>query len=320
MPELGTYTAFVQGKNLGINEASLQQYLASDLTEDANAEFKTGAEDVDFQFRKATASIGNRHGGEAFVGVKEPQAGESGISLPGTVMTEDQLTDRLRQAGPPGRWYSVDLSTLIGQTTAVPVGTSDRRVIAAEIRPGLLPSLVVDSEGKYGDPGGLIWFRRHGRTDRRLTAYEGVEARRSYARGELLLDLFHEFDATVRTIPAFPMVGAPVGQAYFSLPRFQGSRADGSFYSSLDDKDLDFLFASPPDSSGWSGHGLLPRFIGTGARLDQVIEWARIGGGTTWEAGPGNEIRIARDEARRQADQFRDYLRLLGLIPRERGP
>ncbi|MGP8075648.1 MAG: helix-turn-helix domain-containing protein [Thermoplasmata archaeon] len=310
MPDLGTYVTFFREKNLKVDEASLRQYLDSVLDEDANAEFKTATDDVDFQFRKAVASIGNRHGGEVFVGVKDP-----GHQLSGTGLTEDQLNDRLRQKVLPGDWYSVDLSTLIIQTTSVPLSIPDKRVIVAEVRPGLFPCLVVDEDGAYGDRGGLIWFRRHGRTDRRLTAYEGVEARRSYQRGKLLLELFREFETTVRMIPSGSHGGSPVARAYFSLPRYDAARADGSLYSVLEKSDIEYLVASRPnDQTGFGEPGLLPRFIATGEMLDREIDRFRNAGNTAWSGGPDNDLRAAREGTKPQVVEFKNWLKEKGVL------
>jgi hypothetical protein len=313
----GTYLEFVRSKGLTFDESSLRQYLDTVVKEDTNAEFKSASNDSDFQVRKAVASIGNRLGGEVFVGVTEPE-----LKMEGTALTEDTLLSRLRQQVIPGPWFSVDVSLLVAQTRSVPLRDSAKRVIIAEVRRGLLPTLVVDEAGTYGDPGKLLWFRRHGRSDRRLTAYEGVETRREYARGELLLGLFREFEIVTRSIPLGPPQGAPVAKAYFSLPRYEGSRQDGSFYSDLTPEDLDVLLARPTGdpNSQWSP-GILPRLIATGERLDRRVvsfqEASSLGKNPDWEVEVGNDVRMAAGQARTDCELFANHLVTLGLIPKK---
>ncbi|MGI0054825.1 MAG: AlbA family DNA-binding domain-containing protein [Thermoplasmata archaeon] len=312
----GTYLEFVRLSGLKFDESSLQQYLGTVVKEDTNAEFKSASRDSDFQVRKAVASIGNRLGGEVFVGVTEPD-----LKLEGTSLTEDALLDRLRQRLAPGPWFSVDASMLVTQTRSVPLADPAKRVIIADVRRGLLPTLVVDEAGTFGDPGNLIWFRRHGRTDRKLTAYEGVEARRDYARGELLMELYREFETVTRSIPWNPPRGAPVARAYFSLPRYDGSRRDGSFYQSLAPEDLDILLArrTGDPNSQWSP-GILPRLIATGERLDRRVESFqsddKLGKNPDWEVVVGNDVRIAASQARIDCEQVANHLVALGLIPK----
>jgi hypothetical protein len=312
MATIETYLDFVRIKERKVDETSLKEYLDSVLTEEAKAEFKTAADDVDFQFRKAVASLANRHGGEVFVGVREP-----GPILSGTTLTADQLNDRLRQQAQAGDWYSTDLSTLLIQTKPVPLSEPGKQVLVAEVRRGILPSMVVDSDGAYGEAGGLIWFRRHGRTDRRLSGFEGVEARRDYLRGQLLLRLFREFEMTARTIPMSPTQGVPVGRAHFSLPGYAGARADGSFYSQLAAPDLEFLFASRPNGNGLGTPGLLPSYIAAGERLDRIIEKYVRSKNQDWEGTCGNEVRIAQGDAMRNVGRFRNHLVSLGILSKE---
>ncbi|MCI4331137.1 MAG: hypothetical protein L3K19_04745 [Thermoplasmata archaeon] len=303
---MGTYREFLLSEKGSPSSSSLTTYLNAIQPEDWGAELKAAAEDADFQLRKATASLGNRWGGELFIGVRE-----SDRFLVGTRLTKETFYDRLRQAVVPGDWFSVDLTSLLTSLIEVPRPDPDRRILVGEIRKGLLPSFVVD------DDGDLVWFRREGRSDRRLTGYQGVEARREYARGRLLLELFWEFDATVRTIPFTPYVGAPVGRAYFSLPRYEGSRADGSFYSELATDDLEFLFASRPQGgTGFSAHGLLPRFLANGERLDRAVVRWNADTSRDWEVAVGNYIRSAREDAIRESHEFRRYLERLGLLPK----
>jgi len=315
---------YVRTNTLKIDESSLRQYLDTVVKEDTNAEFKSATQDSDFQVRKAVASIGNRFGGEVFVGIPDLDFGGTGPSprLEGTDLTEDILLDRLRQRIPPGPWFSVDASLLVLQTRSVPISNSRRGVIVAEIRRGVLPTLVLDEKGKYGDPGKLVWFRRHGRSDRNLTAYEGVEARRDYARGELLLELYREFEIVTRSIPMAPPWGVPVAKAYFTLPRYEGARRDGSFYSDLTSEDLDVLLARPTGdpNSQWSP-GILPRLIGTGERLDRRVEAFQVayaeGKNVDWEVVVGNDVRSAAGQARTDCEQFASHLVGLGLLPKE---
>jgi len=313
----GTYLQFVRSKSLTFDESSLRQYLDTVLKEDSNAEFKSASLDSDFQVRKAVASIGNRLGGEVFVGVTEPE-----FKMEGTTLTEDVLLSRLRQKVIPGPWFSVDVSLLVAQTRSVPLRNSAKRVIVCKVRRGLLPTLVVDESGAHGDPGKLLWFRRHGRSDRRLTAYEGVEARREYARGKLLLELYREFEIVTRSIPLSPPQGAPVTRAYFSLPRYEGSRQDGSFYSDLTPDDLDVLLARPTgDSTSTWSPGILPRLIASGERLDRSVvsfqEASKLGKNPDWEVAVGNDVRVAAGQARTDCDQFENHLVALGLLPKK---
>jgi hypothetical protein len=320
----GTYLEFVRTNGLKIEEQSLRQYLDTVVKEDANAEFKAATQDSAFQVRKAVASIGNRFGGEVFVGIPDLSFGGSGAApkFEGTDLTEDVLLDRLRQRVPPGPWFSVDASMLVVQTRSVQLADPTKKVIIVEVRRGLLPTLVVDEKGTFGDPGSLIWFRRHGRSDRKLTAHEGVEARREYARGGLLLELYREYEIVTRSIPLNPPWGAPVAKAYFSLPRYEGARGDGSFYSDLAPADLDVLLARPTgDSNSQWSPGILPRLIGTGERLDRRVEsfqTATTGGkNPDWEVVVGNDVRGAAGQARTDCEQFANHLIGLGLLPKK---
>lgn len=314
-----TYLEFVRSKGLSLDESSLGQYLETVVKEDTNAEFKSARTGSDFQVRKAIASIGNRFGGEVFVGVTEPD-----LKMEGTALTEDALLNRLRQQVIAGRWFSVDVSLLVAQTRSVPLRDPAKRVIIVEVRRGLLPTLVVDENGSHGEPGRLLWFRRHGRSDRSLTAYEGVEARKEYARGELLLGLYREFEIVTRSIPLSPPLGAPVARAYFSLPRYDGSRLDGSFYSELAPEDIDVLLARPTGdpNSQWS-LGILPRLIAVGERLDRSVasfqEASSRGDKPDWEVQVGNDVRTEASRARSDCDQFANHLVALGLIPKKAG-
>lgn len=321
---VGNYVEYVRTNGLKIDESSLRSYLDSVVKEDTNAEFKSATLDSDFQVRKAIAAIGNRFGGEVFVGVPDLDFG-SAVSAPkidGTELTEDLLHDRLRQRIPSGPWFSCDVSLLVAQTRSVPIPNSSKRVIVVEVRRGLLPTLVLDEKGKYGDPGKLVWFRRHGRSDRNLSAYEGVEARREYARGELLLELYREFEIVTRSIPLNPPWGAPVAGAYFRLPRYEGAREDGTFYSNLAPEDLDVLLARPTGdpNSQWTP-GILPRLIGTGERLDRSVEAFQSayaqGKNPNWEVVVGNDVRVAASQARTDCDQLTNHLVTLGLLPKQ---
>lgn len=314
---VGTYLEYVKTKDLKLDESSLRQFLDTVVKEDSNAEFKSASQDSDFQVRKAVASLGNRFGGEVFVGVTDPE-----LKLEGTSLTEDAILSRLRQQVIPGPWFSVDVSLLVIQTRSVPLTDPTKRVIVVEVRRGLLPTLVVDEKGTYGDPGNLIWFRRHGRSDRKLTAYEGVEARREYARGALLLELYREFETVTRSIPLAPPWGRPVAKAYFSLPRYEGSRRDGSFYSSLAPEDFDILLARPTGdpNSQWTP-GILPRLIATGERLDRNVEGFQTayvsGKNPDWEVVVGNDVRQAAGQARTDCEQLANHLVALGLLPKQ---
>lgn len=318
MPEnIDTYLAYIRSKGEGPKEENLRVYLNTVVREDINAEFKSASEDSDFQVRKAVASLGNRHGGEVFVGVREPD-----LCLCGTSLTEDDLLDRLRQNMVPGEWFSVDVSLLVKQTTAVSLEDATKRVIVAEVRKGHLPTLVIDEKGEASDVKGThVWFRRHGRKDRKLTAYEGVEAQREYTRGRLLLELYREYETVTRSIPSTPFQGMPLSRAYFSLPRYDAARADGSFYSSLVPEDTQILLASKSGDPNqrWSP-GILPRLISAGELLDRkVSEYnAAIGRGLSrgWDEDVANYVRSYASDFEGDRERFANHLRELGLLPK----
>jgi len=153
-----------------------------------------------------------------------------------------------------------------------------------------------------------------------LTGVEGAEARRKYERGVLLLELYREFDIAARMIPQSPFHGLPVSAAYFTLPRYEASKADGSFYSTLTERDREVLMAHPNPDGGPRVPAILPGFIAEGQRLDRVIERFNTAFEAdrrwNWEAGPGNEIRVARGAALRAVEQFSSYLKELGVLSR----
>jgi|SRR5579871_74923 len=286
------------------NETGLKAYLGSVHEEDWCAEFKLAATATsDFQIRKAVASLANHEGGELFLGVSDQDR-----SLVGTAVDKDSFYRKLAQPGAAGDWYALDLAPLAVQTTEVPLDASGGRVLAVEIRKALLPALVV------GDDGARIWYERRGRSDHVLTGPEGVEARRRYTRGRLLRELFIEFDSKARSIPNASNWGSPIGRTYFSLPRFESARADGSLYSDLTEDDLTLLLAGRADAQGRRPPGMLPRYIATGERLDLEIGRFNASGRRDWEAGPGSQIRVEAEAAKREAAQFETYVRQLGIV------
>lgn len=299
----GTFRAFLLARGEEPSPANLGPYLAALSSEDWGAEFKTAALDGDYQLRKAVASLANHEGGELFLGVDDSR------TVVGTQMTIDTFYAKLRQPGATDDWFLLDLALLVVETKAVPLPNPTMRVLVAEIRKAVVPGLVVD------DKGVLIWYERRGRSDHALTAVEWIQAKRRFARGKLLLQLYREFEAAVRTIPQFNH-GEPVGEAHFSLPRFAAARADGSLYTDLSMEDRSYLLAhSSTDQTGFSPPGLLPRYVAEGVRLDAMIARFRQQGRNDWEAGPGSEIRVARENWKNEVGRFADYLRPLGVLP-----
>lgn len=281
--------------------ASLAHYLRGIQTEEWNAEFKHAAEGGDYQIRKAIASMGNRAGGEVFIGVRD-----SDRTIVGTTMNRDALYAVLGQRGTPGEWYAVDLVPSILLTTEVQLSDPGKWAIVAEVRRAVFPGLVVE------DDGTLTWYERRGGTDHRLTAYEGVEARRRYERGKLLMELYYEYRSAVIVIPEYLSEQGPVGPRFFSLPRFKSALADGTFYSTLTAEDRALLLVSDLAGPNQPGSpGLLRRFIKAGEVAD-----AQSGLYPTPHEVNGaleQSLRTEKRNVARELVQFENYLRSLGV-------
>lgn len=298
MPTQSTYYGFIQAKGENPSRENLTAYLAAIPTEDWGAEFKSAVhESADFLLRRPVAALGNHAGGELFVGVTDARF------LTGTQIGKDEFYHRLSQEGPRGDWYILDLSQLVFRTTPVTLD-EERGVLVVEVRTGVVPALVIDRDR------GPLWYERRGGSDHELTSYEAVEARRGFARGELLLQLYREFENAVRAIPDFPLNSGPVAPRYFRLPRFATCRQDGSITSALTEDDRNFLFVGAVSSAGPSSPGLLQAFLDEGERID--LDAGRQSPNTQLYQYVGNELRASRARLRDQAGRFADYLRALG--------
>jgi Putative DNA-binding domain len=289
------------------SEESLSEHLALVFQENRNTEFKSCTLDGDYQLRKPVASLANHEGGELFIGVEDGTR-----AIKGTALNRDSLFAALKQEGPLDDWYSLDLTRAVDAPITVPIADPTKRVLVVEVRKGLLPVLVIEQGGER------VWYERIGDTNHKLTGVEGAEARRRYERGRLLLELYREFDFAARMILQSPFRGVPVAAAYFTLPRYEAAKADGSFYSILTERDREVLMAHPNPGDGPRVPAILPGFIAEGIRLDRRIEqFNRLledNPKWNWEAGPANEIREARLSALRGAEQFSSYLKEVGLL------
>lgn len=292
---------------------NLSQYLLGIRNEDWGSEFKTAAstDRGTYQIRKAIASLGNHEGGEVFLGVRD-----SNRALDGTTIAKEELPRHLRQHGAQDDWYSIDLAPLAAWTTPVPLPEGHKRVLVVEVRKGLLPSMVVEDEGD------LTWYERRANTDHALTGVEGVNARRRFAQGQLLLELYHEFRDAVLTLPDQPAGWAPNGPDHFALPRFEAARSSGEIYSVLSEEQQHYLVAQEPGSpTGFAVPGVLGRFVEAGRRVKRDVErHARATQGRLWEnwdVEAGNTIRIEREGQRHEVEQVASWLRALGVLPRE---
>jgi hypothetical protein len=301
---MGGFGEYLAARKEDPSATTLGAYLANITSEDWGAEFKRAENGGDFQLRKAVASLGNHGGGELFVGVTDDK------QLLGTSLTVDAFYSRLRQNGPGADWFTLDLSTLVESTRAIELDDPSKRVLVAEVRAALLPGLVID------DHGGLIWFERRGRSDHTLAPQEWVESVRRFARGKLLLELYRELAAAASTIPRFTY-GQLVAASHFSLPRYESARGDGSVYTVLSTADRDYLHASmTTNQGGFAAPGVLARFLLDGTRLDRQIADFSLSGRKDWDAGPGNELRVAAEVWKREAARFREFLEALGVLPR----
>jgi hypothetical protein len=299
MPTQSTYYRFIQARGENPSRENLTEYLAAMPTEDWGAEFKSAVnETADFLLRRPVAALGNHAGGELFVGVTDTRA------LAGTAVGKDEFYRRLSQEGPRGDWYILDLSPLAIRTTPVIVAEG-REVLVVEVRRGVVPALVMDKDR------GPLWYERRGGSDHELTSYEAVEARRRFVRGELLLQLYREFENAVRAIPDFPQNVGPVAPRYFRLPRFASCREDGSITSVLTEDDRNFLLVSAVSATGPSGPGILQAFLDEGERID--IDSGRQSPNIQLYQYTGNELRAARGRLRDQVARFAEYLRALGV-------
>jgi hypothetical protein len=299
MPAERTYYEYLQSRGENPSRENLTAYLAAVPSEDWAAEFKSAVnESADFLLRRPVAALGNHGGGEVFVGVSDDRI------LVGTSLGKDEFYSRLSQAGPRGDWYMLDLSRLVSRTTPVPVG-GGRTALVVEVRRGVVPALVMDTDR------GPLWYERRGRTDHELTSYEAVEARRGFARGELLLQLYREFENAVRAIPDYPQQSGPVASRYFRLPRFTSCRGDGSVTSVLTEDDRNLLLVAAANATGPSGPGMLQAFLDKGERIDN--DAIRQSPNTQLYHYLGNELRVARGQLRGEVTRFAEYLTTLGV-------
>jgi hypothetical protein len=299
MPTQSTYYGFIQARGEDPSRENLTEYLSAIPKEDWGAEFKSAVnETADFLLRRPVAALGNHAGGELFVGVTDARV------LAGTPIGKDEFYRRLSQEGPVGDWYILDLSPLSFRTTPVTVGEG-RKILVVEVRKAVVPALVMDKDR------GPLWYERRGGSDHELTSYEAVEARRRFVRGELLLQLYREFENAVRAIPDFPPNSGPVAPRFFRLPRFVSCLQDGSITSVLNEDDRNFLLVSAVSATGPSGPGLLQAFLDEGERID--IDAGRQSPNTQLYYYVGNELRGARGCLRDQVVRFAEYLRTLGV-------
>jgi hypothetical protein len=299
MPTQSTYYEFIQTRGENPSRENLTAYLAAIPTEDWGAEFKSAVNDTaDFLLRRPVAAFGNHAGGELFIGVTD------GRDLAGTSIGKEEFYHRLSQEGPRGDWYILDLSVLALRTTPVLLN-GGRQILVVEVKRGVMPALVIDRER------GPLWFERRGGSDHELTSYEAVEARRRFVRGELLLQLFREFENAVRAIPDFPPNLGPVAPRYFRLPRFASCRLDGSITSVLTEEDRNFLLVSAMSATGPSAPGILLAFLDEGERID--IDAGRQMAGIQPYQYVGNELRMARGRLHGEVVRFAEYLRPLGV-------
>ncbi len=134
-------------------------------------------------------------------------------------------------------------------------------------------------------------------------------------RGRLLLELYREFDAKVRSIPTV-LNFVQMDPELFHLPRYERARADGSIYSVLDEEDRGLLVTQAPQpAGGFSAPGILERFLREGARLVQYSGRELELKGQLTEAGTGNELRVfGMTILPGELRSFRSYLVRLGLM------
>jgi hypothetical protein len=299
MPVQSSYYGFIQARGESPSQENLTEYLAAIPAEDWGAEFKSAVNaSADFLLRRPVAALGNHAGGELFVGVTDARI------LAGTEIGKDEFYRRLSQEGPSGDWYILDLSPLAVRATPVTV-EGGRQILIVEVRTAVVPALVIDKNR------GPLWYERRGGSDHELTSYEAVEARRRFVRGELLLQLYREFENAVRAIPDYPPNSGPVAPRYFRLPRFASCRQDGSITSALTEDDRNLLLVSAVNPTGPSGPGLLQAFLDDGERID--IDAGRQTKHIGLYQYVGNELRVTRGRLRAQVAQFAEYLRALGV-------
>ena len=299
MPAPSTYYEFLRARGDEPSKVNLEEYLLAIPTEDWGAEFKSATNAAtDFLLRRPVAALGNHEGGELFVGVTDTRG------LDGTGVRKDEVYRRLSQQGPRGDWYILDLAPIAFRTTEVPI-SEERRVLVVEVRKAVVPALVMDKER------GPLWFERRGGSDHELTSYEAVEARRRFARGELLLQLYREYENAVRAIPDFPPNSGPVAQRYFQLPRFASCREDGTISTVLREEDRTLLLVAGANQQGGAAPGLLQRYLDAGVRID--VDAGRQSTGIVIYQYVGNELRVARDNFRRELGTFALHLQSLGV-------
>lgn len=299
MPTQDTYYGFIQSRGESPSQENLTEYLTAIPKEDWGAEFKSAVDRAaDFLLRRPVAALSNRDGGELFVGVMDSR------ELVGTPIEKDEFYRRLSQEGSRGDWYMLDLAPLVSRTTPVDLANG-QKVLVAEVRKSVIPALVVDKVR------GPLWFERRGGSDHELTSYEAVEARRRFERGELLVELYTEFENAVRGIPDHPQDNEAVAPRYFHLPRFDSCRRDGSITSVLTDKDRDTLLVSPVNPTAPSVPGLLQRFLDTGKRIDSDAE-RRQDFASRYQY-VGQSLGEARRQFQQEQRTFADYLRSLGI-------
>lgn len=299
MPELTTYYGFLRARGDAPSPASLEEYLRAIPTEDWGAEFKSAMnESADFLLRRPVAALANHEGGEVFFGVTDSRR------LDGTPIRKDEFYRRLSQEGPRGDWYALDLSPLAYRTTEVAI-SEELGVLVVEVQKAVVPALVVDKDR------GPLWFERRGRSDHELTSYEAVEARRRFARGELLLQLYREYENTVRAIPDFPPSPGPVASRYFQLPRFASCREDGTISTVLTEEDRTLLLVGGANQQAGAPPGILQRFLDAGVRID--VDAGRQTAAVVTYQYVGNELREARRIFRGELGSFAQHLRTLGI-------
>jgi len=292
-----TFREYLAGRPAG--EELLANYLSA-LGEWRKSEFKAAAEAGDAVIRSAVCAIANTEGGEVFVGVSDDG------KTPGTSMSEQQVSQLLRQAhAPPGNWYVVDLTRVVHSILAVPVGSESggKRVHVLEIRRPGMPVFVRE------DDGSLAFYYRQGESSRRANSFEALEWNRRIVREDMLRTCYLELKTLAKVVGEnYPGLALGLG---LRLPYMMRRLEDGSFYQAMTDEDLLFILGEAT-GSGYRG-GVVRAVFEMRYRLEQQLQRSGMDTVAAFEESR-NILRNAAETLSNCADSFRNYLGRQGIV------
>ena len=292
-----TFRAWLAGRQA--TEDLLTRYISS-LAEWRASEMKAAVEAVDFTLREAVCAIANSGGGEVFLGVRNDH------SFIGTVVTEQRLTQVLKQAtAPASDWYVVDLTRAVRHVLTIPVGSpsSLRFVYVLEVTRLGLPLFVQEESNE------LSLYLRQGESSIRADSFRALEWSRDVTREEILKTCYLELKTLSRVVTEM-YAGMAMGLG-LTLPYLTKRLEDGTFYRYLTEEDIIFILGRARDSSGYEG-GIVRSVFETRHELDVTRRQGMNRGEEYRETD--DVLRAAREDIPRSADSFKRYLEDQGIV------